>query len=176
MDDAMNEVTNILRARHNISGDDEDDFSILSQEVFTEAAESITGVLTVFLGGIAAISLLVGGIGIMNIMLVSVIERTKEIGLRKAVGARDRDIMLQFMVESLIIGLVGGIIGVLLGWGISSAIGSVAMMGGTALNAEISIDSVLLAVTFSVTVGLVFGIYPASRAAKLEPVEALRTE
>ena len=176
MGDAMNEITSILRARHRINSDEEDDFEVFSQEAFTEAAESITGVLTVFLGGIAAISLLVGGIGIMNIMLVSVIERTKEIGLRKAVGARDRDIMLQFMVESLIIGLVGGIIGVLLGWGISSAISQVAVMGGTALNAKLSMDSILLAVTFSVSVGLVFGIYPARRAAKLEPVEALRTE
>ena len=176
MDNAMNEVTSILRARHRINGDEEDDFTIFSQEAFTEAAESITGVLTVFLGGIAAISLLVGGIGIMNIMLVSVIERTKEIGLRKAVGARDHDIMLQFMVESLIIGLVGGIIGVLLGWGISSAISQVAIMGGIALNEKLSMDSILLAVTFSITVGLVFGIYPARRASQLEPVEALRTE
>jgi putative ABC transport system permease protein len=176
MSDAMNEVTNILRARHRIIGDEENDFEVFSQDVFTEAAESITGVLTVFLGGIAAISLLVGGIGIMNIMLVSVIERTKEIGLRKAVGARDQDIMLQFIVESLIIGLVGGIIGVLLGWGISSTISGVAMMGGTVMNAEMSLDSILLAVIFSISVGLVFGIYPARRAASLEPVEALRTE
>ena len=176
MDNAMNEVTSILRARHRITGDEENDFEVFSQEAFTEAADSITGVLTVFLGGIAAISLLVGGIGIMNIMLVSVIERTKEIGLRKAVGARDQDIMLQFMVESLIIGLVGGIIGILLGWGISSAISQVAIMGGTPLNAKLSMDSILLAVTFSITVGLVFGIYPARRAAQLEPVEALRTE
>jgi len=176
MNNAMNEVTSILRARHRINGDEEDDFTIFSQEAFTEAAESITGVLTVFLGGIAAISLLVGGIGIMNIMLVSVIERTKEIGLRKAVGARDRDIMLQFIVESLIIGLVGGIIGVLIGWGISSAISQVAIMGGTPLNAKLSMDSILLAVTFSITVGLVFGIYPARRASQLEPVEALRSE
>jgi putative ABC transport system permease protein len=177
MSDAMNEVTSIMRARHRITGDDEEnDFDVFSQETFTEMAESITGVLTVFLGGIAAISLLVGGIGIMNIMLVSVIERTKEIGLRKAVGARDQDIMLQFIVESLIIGLVGGIIGVLVGWGISSAISGVAMMGGTVMNAEMSLDSILLAVSFSISVGLVFGIYPARRAANLEPVEALRTE
>ena len=177
MSDAMNEVTSIMRARHRITGDDEEnDFDVFSQETFTEAAEAITGVLTVFLGGIAAISLLVGGIGIMNIMLVSVIERTKEIGLRKAVGARDQDIMLQFIVESLIIGLVGGIIGVLVGWGISSAISGVAMMGGTVMNAEMSLDSILLAVSFSISVGLVFGIYPARRAANLEPVEALRTE
>ena len=176
MSDAMIEITSILRARHKITGDEENDFEVFSQDTFTEAATSITGVLTVFLGGIAAISLLVGGIGIMNIMLVSVIERTKEIGLRKAVGARDQDIMLQFIVESLIIGLVGGIIGVLFGWGISSAISNVAMMGGTVMNAEMSLDSILLAVIFSISVGLVFGIYPARRAAKLEPVEALRTE
>jgi len=176
MNNAMNEVTNILRTRHRISGDEENDFDVFSQETFTEAASSITGVLTVFLGGIAAISLLVGGIGIMNIMLVSVIERTKEIGLRKAVGAREKDILLQFLVESLIIGLVGGLIGVLLGWAISSAISNVAMMSGTVMNAEMSMDSILLSVIFSISVGLVFGIYPARRAAKLEPVEALRSE
>lgn len=176
MDAAMTEITNILSSRHHISGDEENDFEVFSQEAFTEAASSITGVLTVFLGGIAAISLLVGGIGIMNIMLVSVIERTKEIGLRKAVGARDFDILMQFMVESLIIGLFGGLLGVLVGWGISSAISGVAIMGGNALNAKLSLNSVLLAVIFSVSVGLVFGIYPARRAANLEPVEALRTE
>jgi len=173
MDEATDEITSLLRAQHKLTGGDEDDFNVFSQETFTEAATEITGIMKVFLGGIAAISLLVGGIGIMNIMLVSVIERTKEIGLRKAVGARDKDIMMQFVVESLIIGFAGGLIGVLFGWGISSVIDNVA---GSTLNAKMSWDAILLSVTFSITVGLVFGIYPAQRAAKLEPVEALRTE
>ena len=173
MEETIDEITSILRSQHKLAGDDEDDFNVFSQETFTEAATAITDVLTIFLGGIAAISLLVGGIGIMNIMLVSVIERTKEIGLRKAVGARDRDIMMQFVVESLIIGLVGGLIGVIFGWVISSVISNVA---GSTLNAIVSWDAILLSVTFSISVGLVFGIYPARRAAKLEPVEALRTE
>ncbi len=176
IDSAISEITSILRARHDIRVDEDDDFSVLSQEAFTEAATEITGVLTVFLGGIAAISLLVGGIGIMNIMLVSVIERTREIGLRKAVGARDSDILLQFLVESLIIGLTGGIIGVLTGWGISRLLQGVASFGSSPLNPVISAGSVIMAVSFSVVVGLVFGLYPANRAAKLEPVEALRSE
>jgi len=176
MDAAMSAVTNILRSRHGLTGDDDNDFNVLSQESFTEAASSVTGVFTVFLGGIAGISLLVGGIGIMNIMLVSVIERTREIGLRKAVGARDGDILLQFVVEALVIGLFGGLIGVLLGWGISAFIGNIAVNSGTPMNTTMTIESILLSVTFSIVVGLVFGIYPARRAANLEPVEALRTE
>jgi len=176
IDSAINEVSNIMRSRHNIQSEEDDDFMVMSQEAFTEAATQITGVLTVFLGGIAAISLLVGGIGIMNIMLVSVIERTREIGLRKAVGARNSDIMLHFLVESLIIGLTGGLLGVLLGWGISSLISGVAAFGSTSLNAKITLDSVMLSVLFSIAVGLVFGLYPARRASRLEPVEALRTE
>ena len=176
IENAITEVTAILRSRHNITGDDEEDFNVMSTEAFTEAATSITGIMTIFLGGIAGISLLVGGIGIMNIMLVSVIERTKEIGLRKAVGARDSDILLQFMVESLIIGLTGGILGILIGWGISSLIKGVATFGSTTLTPEIRVGSVIMAVGFSVAVGLIFGLYPANRASKLEPVEALRKE
>ncbi|HEY59861.1 MAG TPA: FtsX-like permease family protein [Anaerolineae bacterium] len=176
MDQAINEITAILQSQHNIQTGEDLDFSVNSQEDITEAATSITQVLTIFLGGIGAISLLVGGIGIMNIMLVSVIERTKEIGLRKALGARNRDIMLQFLMESLVIGLIGGIFGVALGWGISSLIGGVAAFGNTAFNPVITADSILLATLFSIAIGLVFGLYPANRAAKLEPVEALRTE
>jgi putative ABC transport system permease protein len=173
---AISEVTSILRSRHDIRSGQADDFNVLSQEAFTQAATQITGIMTIFLGGIAGISLLVGGIGIMNIMLVSVVERTREIGLRKAVGARDSDILLQFLIEALIIGLTGGLVGVLAGWGISSLISKIASSSSTTLNAQITVGSVLLAVLFSIAIGLVFGLYPANRAAKLEPVEALRTE
>ncbi len=175
-DAAIGEISSILRSRHNIASEEDDDFSIMSMKSMTEAASSITGVLTIFLGGIAAISLMVGGIGIMNIMLVSVIERTKEIGLRKAVGAKNSDILLQFMVESLIIGLVGGILGVLLAWGLTTVVKNIATASSYNLKPVITLGSILIAVLFSVGVGLVFGIYPANRASKLEPVEALRTE
>ena len=173
---AVKEITSILHARHGISSGQEDDFQIMSQESMTEAVSSITGVLTIFLGGIAAISLLVGGIGIMNIMLVSVVERTKEIGLRKAVGARNNDILMQFMVESLIIGLAGGLLGVVLSYGLAAVIKNIAAASNYDLKPVITFGSILIAVGFSVAVGLIFGIYPASRASKLEPVEALRTE
>ena len=173
---AIAEVKALMKSRHNISATGKNDFTVLSQEAITATATSVADILTIFLGGIAAISLLVGGIGIMNIMLVSVIERTREIGLRKALGARDSDILSQFMIESLIIGLVGGLLGVLFGWGISQIIRVLASSGSTTLNPVVSLDVVLLATIFSIAVGLVFGIYPARRASRLEPVEALRTE
>jgi putative ABC transport system permease protein len=176
IDAAINEITSTLKSRHGISMEGDADFQLFSQETLTEAASSITQILTIFLGGIGAISLLVGGIGIMNIMLVTVVERTKEIGLRKAVGARKNDILTQFLVESLFIGLVGGIFGIILGAGISSIVKSIAALSNTPLNPVITTSSVLLATLFSVGVGLVFGIYPANRAANLEPVEALRRE
>jgi len=176
IDTAIAEVKAIMQSRHNIPTNGKNDFTVLSQEAITATATSVTDILTIFLGGIAAISLLVGGIGIMNIMLVSVVERTREIGLRKALGARDSDILSQFMFESLFIGLVGGLLGVLFGWGISQVIRVLASSGSTTLNPVVSLDVVLLATIFSIAVGLVFGIYPARRAARLEPVEALRTE
>jgi putative ABC transport system permease protein len=168
-------VTQILRSRHN-TADGKDDFSILSTQAFLETASAVTGVMTVFLGGIAGVSLLVGGIGIMNIMLVTVTERTREIGLRKAVGARKNDIRLQFLVESSLLSLSGGLIGVLVGWGISILVGKIATSTGTALNPVVQANAVLLATLFSAAVGIFFGIYPANRAANLEPVEALRSE
>jgi putative ABC transport system permease protein len=173
--EATTQVSNIMRLRHHVAVGKED-FSVLSQASLLTTATSITGILTTFLGGIAGISLLVGGIGIMNIMLVSVIERTREIGLRKALGARNRDIMNQFLAESSFLSLLGGLIGILLGWLISLIIGQIASASGTSLNPAVSLNAVLLATLFSIAVGLFFGIYPARRAAHLEPVEALRYE
>ena len=172
---AENEVSTILRDRHNIKLG-EDDFNIISQEMFLDMASTVTGVFTIFLGGVAGISLLVGGIGIMNIMLVSVTERTKEIGLRKAVGAKKKDILTQFLIESSLLSVIGGIIGIILGWLLSLGIGQIAAANDFLLNPAITINSVLLATLFSAAVGLFFGIYPANRAAGLEPIEALRSE
>jgi putative ABC transport system permease protein len=175
LDSAMDEVSQILRSRHR-STLGVDDFEILNTASVQDAVESIFSILTIFLGGIAGISLLVGGIGIMNIMLVSVIERTKEIGLRKAVGARKRDIMIQFLVESSILSIGGGIIGILFGWLIAVVVDAIAVNAGTVLNSVVTLDAVLLATLFSAAVGIFFGIYPSNRAASLEPVEALRTD
>jgi putative ABC transport system permease protein len=172
---AREEVAQILRARHR-TDIGADDFSILTQEDFLDTAKTITSVLTIFLGGIAAISLLVGGIGIMNIMLVSVTERTREIGLRKALGARRLDILIQFLTESSLLSMIGGLIGILLGWAIAYAVGQFAASSGTPITPSIGLDVILLATLFSTAVGLFFGLYPANRAAGLEPVEALRYE
>jgi putative ABC transport system permease protein len=172
---AVEEVSAILRQRHR-TAIGADDFTVSSQQDFLSIASTITGVLTIFLGGIAGISLLVGGIGIMNIMLVSVTERTKEIGLRKALGARKHDILLQFLTESSLLSLFGGIIGIGFGWLIAFIVEKVAIASGTPFYPRIGLDAILLATLFSAAVGLFFGIYPANRAANLEPVEALRYE
>ncbi len=173
---AEDEITAILRARHKLKADANDDFSILSQSQLVDAASSVTGTLTMFLGGIAGISLLVGGIGIMNIMLVSVTERTREIGLRKALGARKLDVLVQFLSESVLLSLIGGLIGIFLAWVICLIIAKVAASSGTTLTPSIGLDSVLMATLFSSAVGVLFGLYPSNRAAGLQPVEALRYE
>ncbi len=172
-DSVIQEIGDVLRQRHRVQF--QDDFQIQSQQDILNTANQVTGVLTLFLGGVAAISLIVGGIGIMNIMLVSVTERTREIGLRKAVGARKRDIMAQFLTEATFLSLSGGLIGILLGALIAHFISGIPM-GGSTINAVVGMDSVVLAVVFSAGVGLFFGSYPASRAASLRPIEALRYE
>ncbi len=172
---ASDEITQILRTRHRTAVG-ADDFTVFTQESILSTVQSVTGVLTIFLGGIAAISLLVGGIGIMNIMLVSVTERTREIGLRKALGARKRDILVQFLVESSMLSLIGGIVGILFGWLIAFIVGKVAAATGNNFTPVVGVDAILLATLFSAAVGLFFGIYPANRAASLQPVEALRYE
>ena len=176
VDAAREEVAAILRTRHRLRPDQDDDFTIFTQDEFLGTFQTITRVLTIFLGGIAGISLLVGGIGIMNIMLVSVTERTREIGLRKALGARKRDILVQFLTEAVVLSMLGGVLGVLLGWGISALVGKIAAAAHADIVPEVSADAVLLATLFSAGVGIFFGLYPANRAASLEPVEALRYE
>ncbi len=170
--DVVQNISQVLDERHHVA---QDDFSIQSQQDILNTANQITGILTIFLGGVAAISLVVGGIGIMNIMLVSVTERTREIGIRKAIGAHKRDIMAQFLTEATILSLGGGIIGILIGMVIARVISGI-QMGTTTLTTVVDIDAVLLAVLFSAGVGLFFGSYPANRAASLHPIDALRYE
>ncbi|MBN8656363.1 MAG: ABC transporter permease [Anaerolineae bacterium] len=172
---AVEEISNIIRQRHR-TPIGLDDFTVFTQQDFLSIFESITGVLTIFLGGIAGISLLVGGIGIMNIMLVSVTERTKEIGLRKALGARKRDILMQFLTESSLLSLIGGVIGTIFGWLIARLVEQIATATGNTFVPIVGVDAIILSTSFSAAIGLFFGIYPASRAANLEPVEALRHE
>ncbi|MFZ6030269.1 MAG: ABC transporter permease [Chloroflexota bacterium] len=169
--DVSSQMDRLLRRQHKLAFNDEPDFTVMSQNDILGSVSLITNTLTIFLGAIAAISLLVGGIGIMNIMLVSVTERTREIGLRKAVGAKRRTILAQFLVETVTLSLLGGLIGISLGVGVALLF--------TALDwivAEITLSSVLLSFGFALAVGLFFGIYPAFRAAGLRPMEALRYE
>ena len=173
LDDAISEISTVLRLRHRIT--DEDDFEVVSQQQTIEALEETTNTFVVFLGAIAGISLLVGGIGIMNIMLVSVTERTREIGLRKAMGAKRRDILLQFVSEATLLSLGGGGAGVVLGLAFSRFLDGRNLIGQT-FQTAFSPDIATLALVVSAAIGLFFGIYPAVRAARLHPIEALRYE
>jgi putative ABC transport system permease protein len=164
-------ITTLLRDRHDLAATATSDFSVFNQTQLLAAASSISATLTLLLGGIASISLVVGGIGIMNIMLVSVRERTREIGIRKAIGARGRDILAQFLIEALTLSLLGGLIGIALGLAVSALIGQIAGWGF-----QFNPTTVAAAVVFSLAVGVVFGVWPARQAARLDPISALRYE
>jgi len=168
---AQQEMKAILRESHGLASYDEDDFTIKNQAELAETAQGATDVMTLLLSAIAGISLLVGGIGIMNIMLVSVTERTREIGIRMAIGARGRDVMIQFLIESIVMSLIGGVIGVGVGFGGASVLEKI-----SGWETVITAQLVGLALGFSATVGIFFGFYPARKAASLDPIQALRHE
>jgi putative ABC transport system permease protein len=171
---AQMEITDLLRNRHNIQPDAPDDFTVRNMQDIAENAESAIGVLTLLLGSIAAISLVVGGIGIMNIMLVSVTERIREIGIRMSVGARERDILIQFLSEAVVLSLIGGFLGIGLGLGLSKLMKYIPIF--SRITTVVSIGSVLMSFLFAGSVGIFFGFYPARKASKLDPIEALRYE
>ncbi|HKJ87853.1 MAG TPA: FtsX-like permease family protein, partial [Gammaproteobacteria bacterium] len=168
---AENEVESLMRQRRHIGPDEEDDFHVRNMQDIADALEGTTSTLTALLGAIAAVSLLVGGIGIMNIMLVSVTERTREIGIRLAVGARTRDVLIQFLVESVVLATIGGVIGLLIGLG-----GAYLATRQLGMPFVASPGMMVLGFSFSVLVGVVFGLFPARKAARLNPIDALRHE
>ncbi len=171
---ATSEIQEVLRNRHRIAPGAEDDFTVRNMSEIAETAASATQMMTVLLGSIAGISLLVGGIGIMNIMLVSVTERIREIGLRMAVGAREKDILLQFLSEAIVLSLMGGLIGIGVGVGASKLLKNIKMFAS--MKTVVSLDSVILAFGFAAAIGIFFGFYPARKASRLDPIEALRYE
>jgi putative ABC transport system permease protein len=171
VDSVSAQITFVMRHQHHLKPADADDFRVMNQAALLTTLTSVTATLTTFLGAIAALSLLVGGIGIMNITLVSVSERTREIGLRKAVGARKDHILFQFLVETTTLSISGGIIGILLGMAIAGVVTALGL-----ITAQVTLSSILLSFFFAVAIGLFFGIYPAYRAANLHPMEALRSE
>lgn len=171
MDFVQSQVESLLRQRHHIQNGQEDDFTVRNLTSLLETVNNTTTMLTLFLGSIAAISLLVGGLGIMNIMMVSVTERTREIGIRKALGATFKDIMLQFLIEAVIIGVVGGVLGILFGVGSALLVSKV-----STFTTYITALPIVISFSFSVGIGLFFGLYPARKAARLDPIEALRYE
>ncbi|MBI4180864.1 MAG: ABC transporter permease [Chloroflexi bacterium] len=164
-------ITSLLRTRHRLASTADNDFNIMSVEELASTLSQVIGTMTLFLGAIAGISLLVGGIGVMNIMLVSVLERTREIGIRKALGAREWDIWSQFLIEAAFLSLIGGIIGIILGWLVSVLVGRSGL-----ITPVVTADIVIMAVSVSVGIGLFFGFYPAWNASRLNPIEALRSE
>jgi putative ABC transport system permease protein len=171
---AQSQINDLLRLRHRIQPGRDDDFLVRSQQEITEMATSTSRTMRQLLAAVAGISLLVGGIGVMNIMLVSVTERTREIGVRLAVGARGRDVLLQFLTEAVTLSLTGGVVGVLLGVYTPDVLN--AMSETTTWPAQTSVDSVVMAFCVSAVVGIVFGLYPAWKASQLDPIEALRYE
>jgi putative ABC transport system permease protein len=179
MQDAQDEVTSLLRQRHRIRKSAMNDFTVHNSSEISKALGVITMVMTMLLGSVASVSLVVGGVGIMNIMLVSVTERTREIGIRLAVGARSRDILWQFLVEAMVLSLLGGIIGILAGIGSAAAATyavNLFLSGGTRWPFTISVTAILISLIFSASVGMFFGYYPARKASRLDPIESLRYE
>jgi macrolide transport system ATP-binding/permease protein len=171
IDTAQDSISKIIRKQHHLNKDGEDSFQIRNMSDIKTALETTTKTMSLLLGAIAAISLVVGGIGIMNIMLVSVTERTREIGLRKAIGASNKDVMVQFLIEAILMSFIGGVAGILLGGGVAILI---TLFAGWTV--KISAFSVILATIFSLAIGVVFGLWPARKASKLDPIEALRYE